>query len=180
LIARILSGERDLYRELVEEHQADIYRLCRAVLADPHEAEEAAQTAFIKAYRSLASFRMGSSFRTWVTRIALNCCKDRLRQRKRRRFLSLDLVLKSFKRLPENLVNPVAGETEETRIPRIGWEALSEGERAVLELLVSRPGIAYEQIGRELGLSLNSVKGRLKRARIKLRSLRDKPEGRME
>ena len=175
LIAHILSGDKDLYRVLVEKHQTDLFRLCLAVLSDPHEAEDAAQTAFIKAYGSLASFRMGSSFKTWITRIAINHCKDVLRKKRQRQFFSLDSILETLRALPESLVSRPAEEpVEAPLIPRGSWDVLSEGERAVLGLIKDRPDISYEEISRQLGLSLDSVKGKLKRARIKLRAYRDR------
>jgi RNA polymerase sigma-70 factor, ECF subfamily len=181
LIAHILSGDKDLYRVLVEKHQSDLYRLCLAVLSDTHEAEDAAQTAFIKAYGSLGSFRMGSSFKTWITRIAINHCKDVLRKKRQRRFFSLDSMLETLKSLPEILMSRQPEEPEEVpAVPPGAWEALSEGERAVLGLLKDKPDISYEEIARQLDLSLDSVKGKLKRARIKLRAHRDRLDPGME
>jgi RNA polymerase sigma-70 factor, ECF subfamily len=175
LIAHILSGEKDLYRELVEKNQVDLYRLCLAVLSNTHEAEDAAQTAFIKAYRSLGSFRMGSSFKTWITRIAINHCKDIIRKKRTRQFFSLNSMLETLKSLPETLISRQPEEPAEVpAIPRGAWETLSEAERAVLGLLKDKPDISYEEIARQLGLSLDSVKGKLKRARIKLRAYRDR------
>jgi RNA polymerase sigma-70 factor (ECF subfamily) len=170
LIYKILAGDRELYAQLVERHQRNLYQLCLAILSDPHEAEEAAQVAFIKAYRALSSFQGASSFRTWLTRIGLNHCRDVLRVRKKRRFISLESLLEEGKTVPEALVEffpeppaPMPALTPEM----LG--ALSAGERKIVELVRDREGrISYEEIGRELGLSLDGVKGRLKRARVKL------------
>jgi RNA polymerase sigma-70 factor (ECF subfamily) len=52
------------------------------MLRDAGEAENVAQDAFVKAYRSLAEFRGGSSFETWVLRIAVNACRDRLKRKR--------------------------------------------------------------------------------------------------
>jgi RNA polymerase sigma-70 factor (ECF subfamily) len=170
LIQKILSGERDLYARLVERHQRNLYQLCLAILSDPHEAEEAAQVAFIKAYRALGSFHGDSSFRTWLTRIGLNHCRDLLRTRKKRRFLSLEILLAEGRKVPDALIERLPEPPEP--LPVLTPEmlgSLSEGERKIVELVRDREGcISYEEIGKELGLSLDGVKGRLKRARAKL------------
>ncbi len=170
LIQKILSGERDLYARLVERHQRNLYQLCLAILSDPHEAEEAAQVAFIKAYRALGSFHGDSSFRTWLTRIGLNHCRDLLRTRKKRRFLSLEILLEEGRKVPDALIERLPEPPEP--LPVLTPEmlgSLSEGERKIVELVRDREGcISYEEIGKELGLSLDGVKGRLKRARAKL------------
>jgi RNA polymerase sigma-70 factor (ECF subfamily) len=169
LIARILGGEKDLYAELVREHQAHLYQLCLAFLSDPHEADEAAQVAFIKAYRSLGRFRGGSSFKTWLTRIGINQCKDVLKMRRRSRTLSLDGILEGFKRLPGALVQHPREELPVTPcVPPAVLRGLSDGEKEVVRLVQQKDTISYEEIGRELGLSLDGVKGRLKRAREKM------------
>ncbi len=170
LILKILAGDRDLYAQLVERHQRNLYQLCLTILGDPHEGEDAAQVAFIKAYRALGAFKGQSSFRTWLTRIGLNHCRDVLRLKKRRRFLSLERLLEEGQAIPEAL----EGKTAEpiAPLPLLTAEmlgTLSEGERKIIELLRDREGrISYEEMGRELGLTLDGVKGRLKRARIKL------------
>jgi RNA polymerase sigma-70 factor (ECF subfamily) len=170
LIQKILSGERDLYARLVERHQRNLYQLCLAILSNPHEAEEAAQVAFIKAYRALGSFHGDSSFRTWLTRIGLNHCRDLLRTRKKRRFLSLEILLEEGRKVPDALIERLPEPPEP--LPVLTPEmlgSLSEGERKIVELVRDREGcISYEEIGKELGLSLDGVKGRLKRARAKL------------
>lgn len=171
LIRKIQAGDRELYARLVEAHQTSLYRLCLAILSDPHEAEEAAQVTFIKAYRALGSFRGASGFRTWLTRIGLNHCRDILRRKKHRFFLSLEGLLEEGVPLPEAAALP---DSEiQDQVPRITTEmlgALSAGERSVIELLREGEGkISYEEMGRKLGLTQDGVKGRLKRARVKLR-----------
>jgi len=175
LVRRVLAGDEPAFDELVRRHRESVLSVTRGVLDDWAEAEDAAQTAFIKAYGSLASFRMGSSFKTWITRIAINHCRDVLRKKKQRRFFSLDSMLETLKSLPEILVSRQSEEPGEVpSVPPGAWEALSEGERAVLDLIQDKPGISYEEISRQLGLSLDSVKGKLKRARVKLRAHRDR------
>jgi RNA polymerase sigma-70 factor (ECF subfamily) len=139
-----------------------------AVLKDPHDAEDAAQAAFIKAFRALPRFRQDSVFRTWLTRIALNQCKDALRQRRRRGMVSLDAVLEAGAPLPTALVQP-ASDPMDAALPAGALAVLTQAERDILQLVRDEEGISYEAVAQHLGLSLDGVKGRLKRARMKLR-----------
>jgi len=153
----------------VERHGTYLFQLCLALLGDSHQAEEAAQVVLIKAYQSLVNFKGNASFRTWITRIGLNHCKDLLRQRKRRHFLSLETMVEEGRPLPESQ----AGEGEEKHgLPRVTeamLNTLTEGERDIIHLVGEKYDMSYEEMGQRLGLSLDGVKGRLKRARIKLR-----------
>ena len=170
LIRRILSGEKELYASFVNHHGTYLFQLCLAFLGDPHEAEEAAQEIFIKAYRSLASFQGRSQFRTWITRIGINHCKDLLRQKSRGRFLSLEAITEKGRSLPESPAGDPAGEGRQ--LPQLTdamLETLTEGERNLIRLLEEGTGLSYEQMAGRLGLTLDGVKGRLKRARQKLR-----------
>lgn len=171
LIAHILCGEKELFEELVRSHQAQVYQLCLAFLGDSHEAEEAAQTTFIRAYGSLARFQQNSSFRTWITRIGINHCKDVLKSRKRSKTVSLDNLLEDGTMLPRALVvEPMEEPNEGFSLPRGALDRLSRGERDVLKKAGEKASLDYQSIGLELGLSRDGVKGRLKRARLKVRS----------
>jgi RNA polymerase sigma-70 factor (ECF subfamily) len=81
IVDAVLAGDRDAYRQLVERESASIVRTCHRILGDLHEAEDAAQEAFVTAYRSLASWRGEGPFGAWLTRIAVRIA---LRQADRR------------------------------------------------------------------------------------------------
>ena len=170
IISRVLSGDRDLYVLLVRAHQAQVYQLCLAFLSDPHEAEEAAQSAFIKAYKALGRFRGNAAFRTWITRIGINHCKDVLNSWRRNLFVSLDSLLEDGAPVPQALVAEPEREPEAIKtVPEAALRRLSKGERAVLELAGKGATLDYGAMGKELGLTRDGVKGRLKRARLKVR-----------
>ena len=82
IVDAVLAGDRDAYRHLVERELASVVRSCHRVLGDLHEAEDAAQEAFVTAYRSLASWRGEGPFGAWLTRIAVRIA---VRQVERRR-----------------------------------------------------------------------------------------------
>ncbi len=81
-IEAVLAGDPEAFGILVRAYQGRIFGICLRLLRDRGEAECAAQDAFLKAYRALADFRGGSSFETWLTRIAVNGCRDRLKRKR--------------------------------------------------------------------------------------------------
>lgn len=74
-----MQTEEDIFKELVREYGDSILRLCYLYLKDYHLAEDATQDTFLKVYRNLKNFRNESSMKTWVTRIAINECKNCMR-----------------------------------------------------------------------------------------------------
>ena len=71
IVADVLAGDRDAFRRLVERESASVIRACHRILGDHAEAEDAAQEAFVTAYRSLATWRSDGPFGAWLTRIAI-------------------------------------------------------------------------------------------------------------
>ena len=139
-------------------------RLCAGILSDPALAEDAAQEVFVKAYRSWESFRGESSRETWLYRIAVRHCIDRLRGRARlREIFSLD-----DEHSEDSFADAaVSGDflAAESRIAaREMLECLPEGDRAIL-VLREIEGLSYEELARVLDLSVEAVRSKLARAR---------------
>jgi RNA polymerase sigma-70 factor (ECF subfamily) len=82
VVERVLDGDADAFRVLVEREAGAVIRACHRVLGDLHDAEDAAQEAFVAAYRSLASWRMDGPFGAWLTRIAVRIAIRRARARR--------------------------------------------------------------------------------------------------
>ena len=82
LIREIRAGNTELFEYFVRQYQKKITRVAYRFLRDGGEADCAAQESFLRAYQSLDSFREGSTFETWLTRICINWCKDRLKRRR--------------------------------------------------------------------------------------------------
>jgi RNA polymerase sigma-70 factor (ECF subfamily) len=76
LLDAIKSGDDDAMERLLSLHEESLFALCRGVLGHSEDAEDAVQETFMRALRSFAAFRGGSSVRTWLTRIAVNICLD--------------------------------------------------------------------------------------------------------
>src|SRR5256886_14703697 len=82
LIARILAGEKELFHELIRPYERMVYLTLFSIVRNETEAEDGAQEAVISAYRHLASFRGDAKFSTWLTTIAINEGRKRLRKTK--------------------------------------------------------------------------------------------------
>jgi RNA polymerase sigma-70 factor (ECF subfamily) len=82
IVDAVLGGDRDAYRHLVDREAAAVVRACHRILGDLHEAEDAAQEAFVTAYRSLASWRGDGPFGAWLTRIAVRISLRHVGQRR--------------------------------------------------------------------------------------------------
>jgi RNA polymerase sigma-70 factor, ECF subfamily len=78
----VLAGDRDAFRVLVDHDSAAVVRACHRVLGDLHEAEDAAQEAFVIAFRSLAGWRGDGPFGAWLTRIAVRIAVRRAQRRR--------------------------------------------------------------------------------------------------
>lgn len=82
VVARVLAGDREAFRVLVDREGAAVIRACHRVLGDLHEAEDAAQEAFMTAYRALAGWRQDGPFGAWLRRIAIRIAVRRSQRRR--------------------------------------------------------------------------------------------------
>ena len=82
VVAQVLAGDKEAYRLLVERHTRSIYGVAYRMTGNEQDAEEILQETFLRAYKSLRSFELRSSFSTWLYRIAVNRCLDFLKAKK--------------------------------------------------------------------------------------------------
>ncbi len=82
LIEQVRAGRAEAFEYFVHRYNRKITRVAYRLLRDAGEADCAAQESFLKAYQNLNDFREGSTFETWLTRICINWCKDRLKRRR--------------------------------------------------------------------------------------------------
>ena len=145
---------------MVNLYQLSLLRLCVMYLHDEEQAKDAVQETFIKAYRNLDSFRADASEKTWLTRIAINTCKNVYRSgwfRHVDRTVTVDMMAEK----------PAPVDQEDWELT----EAIMNLPRKLKEaaLLCWLQGMTYEETARTLGISRQAVAGRLNRARKKLR-----------
>ena len=82
LVRRAQRGDKAAFMDLIEENQLALYRAAKAILHREEDVEDAVQEAICKAFYKLSDLRQPKYFKTWLTRILINCCYDLLRQQK--------------------------------------------------------------------------------------------------
>jgi RNA polymerase sigma factor (sigma-70 family) len=168
LIQRAAKGDEVAFAELIGQHQDLIFRLCLRWLPDVDDAREATQDTFIKAYFAIPRYRAEGKFSTWLYRIALNQCRDRLKSKENRKV---------------KLTSPLPQSTGSTELvchrPAPDEAAASAGDRekllrAIDELpikfrevviLCGLEGLTQEECAEILKISVRAVEGRFYRAR---------------
>jgi RNA polymerase sigma-70 factor (ECF subfamily) len=179
LIERVLAGDADVYGYFVRTYQRRVYGMALRMLRDAGEAECVAQDAFVKAYRSLAAFRGGSSFETWVLRIAVNACRDRLKRKRlvlyfHQRRPAADFEDDPIEAVPSPEPSPdrLLEAKEIKAFLRRAIDALSPRQRVVFALK-HFDGRSIPEIADLLGLDCGTVKSHLFRAAQKVRARLD-------
>jgi RNA polymerase sigma-70 factor (ECF subfamily) len=175
LIKDAQRGDLEAFNRLVLAYQDRVYNQAFRVLGDSQSADDAAQEAFISAYKNLRSFR-GGSFRAWLLRIVTNACYDELRRRKRRPTIALEPVDDAGEEIesPHWIADP--GDLPEQNVERselgqaiqICLDQLPEDFRVVV-VLVDVQGFDYLEAADTIGKPLGTVKSRLARARNRMR-----------
>ena len=177
LIRRAQQGDNSAFEQLLLLHQKKVYNLCLRMSANPDDALDLSQEAFIKAWRSIGQYQFEASFSTWLFRLTSNVCIDFLRRKKRRQETSLtenyddsddgaELLVPDGNPLPEQQAI-----SNETRLELAqAMEKLSPDHREILQLRVVED-LPYEQIADILGVRVGTVKSRLARARLSLRKI---------
>jgi len=172
-IQAILAGDREAYALLVQRYNGPLYRYLLRMLGRPHEAEDAAQEAFLRAYLSLASYDPTYRFSTWLFRIATNLTLNRIKAEQR--VVSLEMLQEGLEETPREFADPRDDCRPERRVER---RELGQAVRECLELLppayrsvvvlrhVSE--LSYEEIADSVGLPVNTVRSRLHRGRERL------------
>jgi RNA polymerase sigma-70 factor (ECF subfamily) len=169
LIARARRRDELAFASLVEQHQASVYNLCYRLLGDAVEAEDAAQEAFLRAYRHLRRYDPNRPFRTWLCAIAHHYCIDQLRRR-RLAMLSLESeppLEHPALRDPAPGPEAVAQRRELARDVQRLLARLSPAGRSVV-VLHYWTGLSYQEIAAVTGTTVSSVKSRLHRNRAAL------------
>lgn len=165
-IAATLAGDREAFGGLIARHEEAAFRAAYLILRDAAAAEDAAQDAFVRAYRGLAGFRDGAPFRPWLLRIVTNTALNAARGRGRREGL--------FARLASA---PAANEPPPERAivvdeeRRMLWDAINSlpGDDRMVLYLRHFLELPEREIATVIGKAPGTVKSRLSRASLRLR-----------
>ncbi len=176
LIEKAKNGDNSAFEKLVKKYEQKIYNLALRLTGNPDESGDLLQETFIKAYRSLKSFRGEANFSTWLYRIALNIVLMKKRKEKGKVFESIDAPQftakgEITKEIPDWSNNPEA-EIENKEVKDILNRALAslpEEYRAVL-ILRDIQRLSNKEVSEILKISIPAVKSRLHRARLFLRN----------
>ncbi len=177
LLERARQGDAGAFGTLIRRHDKHLYRIARGVLPEDHEAEDAVQEAYVRAFTGLRDFRGAASLRTWLTRIVLN---EAIRRRRRRRaMLDLDALHAAQERSPRPIHS--ASLTARDRDPERA-AAQSQIRKMLEKAIDSLPAVfrivlvmrdveetSIRDTASLLGIQEETVKTRLHRARRLLR-----------
>lgn len=184
VVNRVVKGDVDAFGVLVDKYQDRIYSAVYNYVSNSEDAVDITQDAFVKAYTKLTSFDSGSTFYTWLYRIAVNTAIDFLRKRKSRPADSLD-----DDKFSEVGFEPVSGDAgadpvkvlnanEQQRILHSAIASLSEKLKTVI-VLHDVEGLSQEEVAQILKVPVGTVKSRVSRGRAELRNLLRKQIGDM-
>jgi RNA polymerase sigma-70 factor, ECF subfamily len=172
IIASVLAGNTHEFHDLIRPHERSVYTMALSLLHNEADAEDAAQEAFLKAFRNLARFRGDSKFSTWLISITLNEARSRLRGRKSAKMESLDdppegqqsvtpALLRDWREIPSEAL-----ERQEIRL--LLQQAITDLPLIYREVFLLRDveELSVNESAEALGISIASVKVRLHRARL--------------
>ena len=166
LVERCLQGDRSAFSVLVERYKGQIYSVAYSMTHNHADADDLSQEAFIKAYENLRRFRLGTNFRSWLYRIAVNLCIDHLRRAKRVTADCLDdhsEIATQYGSDPQQ--NMESDELMENIM--VAVDSLPENQRTVV-VLREMQGIGLKEIAEVMKCSESTVRWRLHYARKKL------------
>jgi RNA polymerase sigma-70 factor (ECF subfamily) len=163
------AGDMKAFEDVYRQHGTRLYNVALRMLGQPADAEDALQEIFLQAFRKVGSFKGESSLGTWLYRLAMNLCLDRLRSRATnddRRTDRLDGT---------DIVEPAAHADGATlAVSRLDLERaiarLPDGYRATF-VLHDVEGFDHREVGSILGISEGTSKSQVHKARLKLRQL---------
>ncbi len=161
LLAAHVAGDATAFEQLVRRHRDRLWAVALRTAGDREEAADALQEALVKAYRSAASYRGDAQVTTWLHRIVVNACLDRLRRRAARPTVAL----------PEQVevrdpTDPI-GDRETAMEIEAALAALPEDQRAAL-VLVDVHDLSVADAAEVLGVPVGTVKSRCSRGRARL------------
>ena len=177
LAALAHAGQQVAYRELLRRYKAPVFRLIRANIGDPDEALDLTQESFVAGFAALGRYDADRPFRIWISRIALNKCRDWARRRAVRSFFARALPLDSAHDVASDAPAPDAEAADRAELKRVRT-AMARLAPNLREILILRgiEDLSQAESAELLQISEKAVETRLYRARAKLKALLGGPQ----
>ncbi len=175
LIHSAQNGDLDSFNTLILHYQDSVFNTALRIMGDEDYAQDAAQEAFISAFRSISTFR-GGSFKAWLMRMVTNACYDEFRRQKRRPTTPLEPDTADGEEMdsPKWLADPNLTPAERSEADELEHaiqhclDALPTEFRTVV-VLADIQGMDYSEVAVASKVPLGTIKSRLARARLRLR-----------
>ena len=177
-LKRLRDRDERAFRELVDEHRDRVYSLTYRMLGNRAEAEDVAQEVFIAVFKTVDQFREESKLSTWIYRVTVNHCKNRIKYLARRHQRDHSELDDSNEpagdgggEAPQSTPRRPDRQVEGAEIDKLMQEAIAEleEEHRVLVVLRDLEDLSIEEIAEITGLPDGTIKSRLHRARLALR-----------
>lgn len=178
LMLRFQKGDLNAFRSLIVRNQRIVLNLAHKYLANRADAEDVVQDVFLKVYQAGKTYEPTAKFTTWVYRITVNVCLNRIRSARTRQAVSLDAPGEEDRSMdvPDNPAETVGQKLEREELEakvREAMEALPDTQRTAV-LLRRFQELSYEEIAQAMETTVPAVKSLLARARQRLKELLDK------
>lgn len=164
LLVEASKGDMGAFEEIYRATADYVYTIALKITGDRADAEEVAQDVFLKTHRELGKFRFESSFTTWLYRVTVNSAITALRKSARRRSRQAvfddGIAVEDARNATREAIEKEGNEA----LARSLLEALNPDQRACI-VLREMEGMRYAEIAEALGVSINTVRTRLRRAR---------------
>lgn len=174
LIDKLKTGNAQAFQDLVEQYKDLVVNTCYGFLRNRDDADDMAQDVFVEVYKAVHTFREEAKLSTWLYRIAVNKCLNRIKQNKRRRWIrSLQTVFGSDEEaqeiVDESIANPQADleQQERARVLQEAIESLAENQRIAFTLS-KFDDLSYQKIAEVMDTTIPAVESLLNRAKKNL------------
>lgn len=171
IIRKAAAGDMQAFEAIYQATSAFVYNVALRVTGNREDAEDVTQEVFLTMHHKLGEFRFQSSLKTWAYRITVNAAINASKKRSRGATVAIDDV--PFEGAVESAVHAAADREANEGLVNALLDSLNEDQRACVTLR-SIEGLSYEDIARVLGVNINTVRTRLKRAREKMMEMRKK------
>ncbi|MDH3522688.1 MAG: sigma-70 family RNA polymerase sigma factor [Acidobacteriota bacterium] len=170
LVARHAYGDPEAFDEVYARFSGLVFQIARRMSGDDALAEDLSQEIFLRIFRHLRGYQGRSSLKTWVYRVAINCCRSRLARRSRRERAFVAVEEGRLERVPSAAEGPQGRLRRREAAETVG-RALNRLPLAFREAVVLRDvcGLSYEEIATVAGVRLGTVRSRIARGRDRLR-----------